>query len=150
MNDAELTKKVQEISLESFGIPFTHQAFFNSRLKTTGGRYRLKDHNIEINPKMIAEYDYSVFEGIVKHELCHYHLHLANCGYQHKDRDFKRLLKRVGASRYAPAAARKYRYVYQCSNCKKLYYRKRKVDMTKYVCSQCRGQLTLKKLNQKN
>ena len=38
--------------------------------------------------------------GIIKHELCHYHLHLEGKGYQHQDQEFKKLLKKVGAPRF--------------------------------------------------
>ena len=37
---------------------------------------------------------------IIKHELCHYHLHLEGKGYKHRDQDFKELLQKVGASRF--------------------------------------------------
>ena len=33
-------------------------------------------------------------EGIIRHELCHYHLHIEGKGYKHRDKDFKDLLKR--------------------------------------------------------
>lgn len=35
-------------------------------------------------------------ERIIKHELCHYHLHLRGMGYKHRDADFKTLLAQVG------------------------------------------------------
>ena len=34
-----LTKYVQEVSLEDFGRPFLHQAIWNPRLRSTGGRF---------------------------------------------------------------------------------------------------------------
>ena len=51
MNDQALQGLVEKISSEDFGRKFKHRAFFNGRLRTTGGRYRLQDHDIEINPK---------------------------------------------------------------------------------------------------
>lgn len=51
MNDQALQRLVEKISSEDFGRKFKHRAFFNGRLRTTGGRYRLQDHDIEINPK---------------------------------------------------------------------------------------------------
>lgn len=56
MNDQALQGLVEKISSEDFGRKFKHRAFFNGRLRTTGGRYRLKDHDIEINPKMLTEH----------------------------------------------------------------------------------------------
>ena len=33
-----------------FQKPFLHQATFNRRLKTTGGRYHLASHHLDFNP----------------------------------------------------------------------------------------------------
>lgn len=89
MNNQELQSLVCDISLKYFKIPFKHNAYFNSRLRTTGGRYLLKSHDIEINPKQYEHYGKEAIIDIVKHELCHYHLHILGKGYKHKDRDFK-------------------------------------------------------------
>ncbi|WP_143522828.1 SprT family protein, partial [Pseudomonas sp. 2822-15] len=73
---------------------------FNPRLRTTGGRYSLLDHHIEINPKHLEYFGEKELTQIIKHELCHYHLHLEGRGYKHKDNDFKYLLKEVGGARH--------------------------------------------------
>ncbi|MHC9536654.1 SprT family protein [Dellaglioa sp. BT-FLS60] len=147
MTDFELTTLVKNISTTFFKQPFKHKALFNRRLRTTGGRYRLNDHNIEINPKMLTEHDEAVLIGVIKHELCHYHLHLSRQGYQHRDRDFKQLLAAVGGSRFAPASPKvvKIKKVihYQCANCGQQYNRQRKINLSRYVCSKCRGKLIL-------
>lgn len=93
MTDEQLQAWIEQISLRSFGVPFRHQARFNSRLRTTGGRYFMKSHHIEINPAQLVTYGEEEVERIIKHELCHYHLHLAGRGYQHRDADFKALLQ---------------------------------------------------------
>lgn len=149
MTDEELQAWVQALSQTAFSMEFSHRAYFNARLRTTGGRYRLADHNIEINPKMLG-YGKEVVAGIIKHELCHYHLHLAGLGYRHKDRDFKRLLAKVGGSRYAPTEPKQRKYHYQCTNCQQDYFRQRLVNTDKYVCSKCHGHLALVGLAQKN
>lgn len=100
MNNEELQNLVSRISLESFQKPFMHRAYFNSRLRSTGGRYLLQSHNIEVNPKAYELYGISEIEGIVRHELCHYHLHLEGKGYQHRDKDFRELLVKVNAPRF--------------------------------------------------
>lgn len=51
MTDEELQAWVEDISLTSFGRPFRHKASFNRRLSSTGGRYMMKSHNIEISQK---------------------------------------------------------------------------------------------------
>lgn len=142
MTNNELQFLVQEISQKDFKVPFKHQATFNSRLRTTGGRYLLETHNIEINSKIVKNYSNSVLIGVIKHELCHYHLHLNHRGYQHRNRDFKILLNQVGGSRYAPATLNsEFKVVYQCVNCRQEYPRRRKINTSYYRCSRCGGKL---------
>lgn len=152
MNDQELQDWIQQISLCSFGLPFLHEAKFNARLRTTGGRYFMKSHNIEINPSQLAAYGREETEKIIKHELCHYHLHLQGKGYLHRDPEFKRLLKQVGGARFcqrlpdAKVSARKplpYRYKLVCKTCGQEYLRKRMLDPARYRCSKCTGRLKL-------
>ena len=42
MTDEELQRLVEQLSLTAFQRPFTHQATFNRRLRTTGGRARMR------------------------------------------------------------------------------------------------------------
>ncbi|UTR08730.1 SprT family protein [Evansella sp. LMS18] len=146
MNDQELQELTETVSQESFGMPFRHKASFNSRLRTTGGRYSLSTHNIDINPKHLEYFGEEELIKIVKHELCHYHLHLAGRGYQHKDRDFKLLLKKVGGSRFCqtiPEMKKKSTkvHIYECTKCSAQFQRKRQFDTNKYVCGRCKGRI---------
>jgi SprT-like protein len=148
MDNQELQKWVERVSLASFGLPFRHWAVFNPRLRTTGGRYFTKSHHIEISPHQLAVHGPEETEAIIKHELCHYHLHLQGRGYQHRDADFKALLVQVGATRHCrplPGAARTLpvRYLLVCRDCGQAYPRKRKTDPRKYACGRCRGRLKL-------
>ncbi|AYM03861.1 SprT family protein [Levilactobacillus yiduensis] len=150
MTNQELQRLVERISLESFGKPFRHHAMFNARLRTTGGRYRLRDHNLEINPKMYTEHDAAVLIGVIKHELCHYHLNLAGQSGQHRTAAFKQLLQQVGGLRFAPAPPnaqpRPRRWqLYVCARCQQKYYRARRIDVTKMVCGRCHGRLQWQK-----
>lgn len=149
MDDSDLQKWVERLSLSAFGLPFRHKAKFNSRLRTTGGRYFLNSHHIEINPHHLAVHGPEETEAIIKHELCHYHLHLQGKGYRHRDADFKALLALVGATRHCrplPGAARRLpvRYLLLCRDCGQTYPRKRKPDPRKYACGICRGRLSLR------
>lgn len=146
MQDYILQQLVEDISLTFFKLPFKHQASFNGRLRTTGGRYLLKTHNIEINPKQLEVFGEDALVGIIKHELCHYHLHLQKKGYQHKDKEFQQLLAEVGGSRYCkliPQSRRENKvvHVFECCNCKLPFERKRNIDTKKYVCGKCRGRI---------
>lgn len=145
MTDQQLQVLVEELSLRYFKRAFIHRAYFNRRLKTTGGRYLLMSHDIEINEKMLTEHDQATLIGTIKHELCHYHLHLTGQGYRHRDQDFKQLLRQVGGLRYAPASSKNYRYTYGCQNCGQKYQRQRRIDVKRFVCSRCHGKLRLLK-----
>ncbi|RXZ00874.1 SprT family protein [Fictibacillus sp. S7] len=149
MDQRELQLLVEKVSNDYFHKPFRHNARFNGRLRTTGGRYLLRSHDIEINPKQMTKFGMQALVGIIKHELCHYHLHIEGRGYQHKDHEFKQLLKKVGGLRYCEVlpgtrTTQAYKYLYICTDCKQQYKRKRKIDTRKYVCGKCRGKLFLK------
>lgn len=146
MTNQELQQWVEEVSLRDFHRPFCHQAVFNQRLKTTGGRYHLTDHHLDFNPQMLS-LGAATFEKIILHELCHYHLHLQGQPHNHRDTAFKELLAKVGGLRYAPslseAAPKKY-FIYQCQACGGLVKRRRQVDVTRFVCGRCRQPLQFK------
>ncbi|HET0630122.1 TPA: SprT family protein [Streptococcus pneumoniae] len=129
----KLTDYVKQVSLEDFGRPFIHHVQWNRRLRSTGGRFFPKDGHLDFNP-------------IVRHELCHYHLYFQGKGYQHKDRDFKELLKAVDGLRFVPSLPNsnsKPIKLYRCQSCQQTYQRKRRIDTRRYRCGLCRGKLLL-------
>jgi SprT-like protein len=144
MTDTELQQLVEEVSMSSFKVPFRHTAKWNGRLRTTGGRYILQTHNLDFNKKVYEKLGEEELVKVIKHELCHYHLHLTGHGYQHRDRDFKILLKQVGGTRFVPQLEKpdlsKY-HVYQCVDCHTKIIRKRRVNTKRFVCGKCRGKL---------
>lgn len=141
MTNQELQILVETVSKQSFHRQFAHQAVWNGRLKTTGGRYKLSTHNLDFNPKIYEKYGKEELIKVIKHELCHYHLHILGMGYQHKDQDFKRLLKKVGGTRYAPQLVEKAYKQYSCQTCGHIYKRARAINTKKYVCGKCKGKL---------
>ncbi|TDQ36713.1 SprT family protein [Aureibacillus halotolerans] len=143
MDNNDLQAYVEDISLEYFSKPFHHKAFFNPRLRTTGGRYALGDHHIEINPKHVEQFGQKELASIVKHELCHYHLHLEGKGYKHRDQEFKRLLAEVGGARHCSALPENkgISHLYECKDCSERFVRKRRIRTDRYVCGRCRGKL---------
>lgn len=148
MRDEDLQQWVEKLSEEYFQRPFLHQAKFNARLRSTGGRYFTTNHNIEISRLQYETHGPDEVERIIKHELCHYHLHLMKRGYRHRDQDFKNLLKSVGGSRFCqalpiPRKTVPYKYRLECVNCKTEYYRKRKMNPRRYACGKCGGKLKL-------
>lgn len=149
MTEEELQALVEKISLQFFGRPFIHRVKINRRMRTTGGRYHLDDHHLEINAHFLSPDHRQDLIGIIKHELCHYHLHLLGLGYRHRDRDFKTLLAKVGGSRYAPDIGlhrkQKINYVYVCQNCGVKYPRVRRLNVRRYRCGRCHGKLRLAK-----
>lgn len=143
-DEKELTKLVHEISMAHFGKPFNDKAIYNNRLRTTGGRYLPGKRTIELNPKYTTEFDDEEVIGIIKHELCHYHLHIEGKGFKHGDKDFKALLKATGSPRHCsplPSMKDRYKHIYKCKNCGHSYKRLRRIDLNKYRCGKCRGKL---------
>lgn len=142
MNEHELQQLTQEISRSSFHREFTHKITYNRRLRSSGGRYLLKTGNIEINPLVEQELGLEALIGVIKHELCHYHLHQTGGGYRHRDADFKRLLHQVGGSSFVERM-KEPNFIYECTACHHRYPRMRKMNTNRYVCGKCRGKLIL-------
>ncbi|MDM5153067.1 SprT family protein [Bacillus sp. DX1.1] len=145
MDEIEVQRLVEEISLKYFGKVFLHKATFNKRLRTTGGRYLLQSHNIELNYRYYEMYGKEELIGIIKHELCHYHLHIMGKGYKHRDIDFRQLLKQVDAPRFCKRISGNEKeskvYVYECTGCSFQYIRRRQINTKRYVCGKCKGRL---------
>ncbi len=148
MTDEQAQKLVEELSFKYFHRPFLHRAYFNSRLKTTGGRYMLQSHDIQLNKTMYEYFGIEELRGIILHELCHYHLHLLGKGYKHRDSDFRELLLKVGAPRFCSLienteeeVKKKTIHYYKCMDCGQLYKRKKRMDTKKYCCSICKGKI---------
>lgn len=135
---------VDQISREWFKKPYVDEVTMNNRLRTTGGRYLPAYRRIELNPKYLRELGEGEFEGIIKHELCHYHLHIEGKGYQHRDPEFKALLKDTKSPRFCKALPSQYKkpnHIYQCEDCLERYNRIKRVNTTKYRCGKCKGKL---------
>lgn len=149
MTDEKLTELVCSVSKEVFRKDFRHKAYFNKRLRTTGGRYMLRTHHIEVNPLVFEKHGMGELIGVIKHELCHYHLHIEGKGYKHRDADFRELLKKTGSPRFCSSLVerkvniRSKNYTYQCTKCALLYNRKIRLNTRKYRCGKCLGDLIL-------
>ncbi|CDQ21490.1 SprT-like protein [Halobacillus karajensis] len=147
LTEDELQDWTDKLSKKYFDKPFMHEVYFNSRLRTTGGRYIPSKKVIEINPKYVVELDGAELEGIIKHELCHYHLHIEGKGFSHRDPEFKALLKKTGSPRHCsplPSQQRERLHHYVCAKCGQSYKRKRRVDTKRYRCGKCKGSLKKK------
>lgn len=150
LNEQELVVIVDRISKEFFNKPFMHEVIYNNRLRTTGGRYIPSLKRIELNPKYLIEMGEDEFIGIIKHELCHYHLHIEGKGYKHGDQEFKDLLKKTNSPRYCqplPSQQKKKKHLYICIKCRHPYYRIRRINVKRYSCGKCGGRL--KHINKK-
>lgn len=143
LDDDILQLLVERISVADFGRKFKHNASWNTRLRTTGGRYHLQSHNLDFNPKVYERYGMEELVNVIKHELCHYHLHILGRGYQHRDVDFKKLLKQTGGSRFVKPlidqSPENYKQ-YECQKCHTLILRKRRINTQRYGC-RCGGKL---------
>ncbi|MBO9131374.1 SprT family protein [Bacillus sp. 165] len=147
MKEGELQELVEKVSWKYFHKPFLHKAVFNKRLRTTGGRYLLNTHNIELNYSYYKEFGADELIQVIKHELCHYHLHIEGKGYQHRDRDFRKLLQQIDAPRFCKAlpntasTVKQVKCIYQCLGCGIKFPRKRRVNTERYACGRCGGKI---------
>lgn len=140
----DLQQWTDQLSRKFFEKPYIDDVRFNARLRTTGGRYIPAKRVIELNPKYLAELGRKEFEGIIKHELCHYHLHIEGKGYSHRDQSFKDLLKKTDSPRFCkqlPSQKNRKKLHYECSECGQDYYRMRRIDTNRYRCGKCKGKL---------
>ncbi|RCW73019.1 SprT-like protein [Saliterribacillus persicus] len=146
MNDKELHQLVDKLSRQFFDKAFEDKVIFNKRLRTTGGRYIPSKRLIELNPKYLVETNHEEFVGIIKHELCHYHLHIEGKGFMHRDRDFRQLLIKTNSPRHCqalPSMKDDFKYLYQCKKCGHQYKRRRRINVSKYRCGKCMKPLAL-------
>ena len=151
--NVELLELARNVSIQNFCRPFLHDCRFNSRLRSIGGRYLLQSHDIEINWRYALQVGWDGLIDTIKHELCHYHLHMTGKGYRHRDKDFQLLLARVNGVRYADRSAlhlRAYRYEYLCQSCGTKYLRRNRMNVKKFVCGKCKGKLHLMKANEQS
>ncbi|MDR0899288.1 MAG: SprT family protein [Lactobacillaceae bacterium] len=141
ISNQELEALVRRLSLSRFEKPFSHTVRFNSRLRTTGGRVvfprigrKVIDSKIymEINPKL----EDADLEGVILHELSHYHLYFIKGLHREDDPDFRTMLKNLEAPLHSPLH-RKQRsfYVYVCTAPEHHQYsRNRRIDVKKMRC----------------
>lgn len=143
LNEDKLYNLVNKISLNTFGEPFHDDIRYNYRLRTTGGRYIPSKRMIEINPKYILEMDEEDYIGIIKHELCHYHLHIKGKGYRHGDKEFKELLIATNSPRHCKPlpSNKKATHTYICTKCNFIYKRVRRVNVNRYRCGKCQNEI---------
>lgn len=144
----ELKKQIDLLSRKHFQKPFLDHACYNGRLRTTGGRYIPQKRTIEVNPKYVHEMPYNEVIGIIKHELCHYHLHIEGKPFGHRDRAFKELLTKTNAPRFCkplPSNVKNQTFhIYACNKCKMTYKRKRRVNVERVRCGRCNDRIVYK------
>ncbi|WP_343781461.1 SprT family protein [Alkalibacillus silvisoli] len=144
MKQEELELLTNKLSQQFFGKPFVDSVQFNNRLRTTGGRYIPAKRTIEINPKYYKELGEEDLMGIIKHELCHYHLHIEGKPYHHRSREFRALLEETGSPRFCgtlPSEEDKKKHQFQCRSCGLTFKRKRKINPARYRCGKCQGKI---------
>ncbi len=147
MEQSQLQQWTEHISITFFGRPFRHQIMFNARLRACGGRYFPKTGNIDVSLQHYEAFGVNELEGIIKHELCHYHLHQQGLPYAHRDQTFKNLLSTVGGTRFCRAIIKpEYRYQVICNGCARVAYRKRRIRPERYRCGKCHGSLRLERI----
>ena len=146
MTDEQLQRWVEYISLRDFGRPFEHRATFNRRLRATGGRYFLKTHHIEISSAHYQAYGKEESEW-KKSSNTNFVITICTgrgggfvTGFRISSIASKNRRKPLLPSAHPHRTpSEPIRYLLRCRQCEAVYYRKRKVDTSRYVCGRCRG-----------
>lgn len=60
-DNESLQTYVEDISLTYFGKPFRHRATFNNRLRTTGGRYHIQTHDLDLILRLLMSFQKKSF-----------------------------------------------------------------------------------------
>lgn len=136
-DDMDLQPLLQRLSLELFDKPFLGRVHFNSRLRTSAGRFLASSQTIEVNPAYVRANGEAGLIDTLKHELIHYHFPRAGHGPS-----FRAEAARVKCNRFCsplPGTAPRLRYI--CRKCGLVYLRRRRVNVERMRCGKCRGKL---------
>jgi SprT-like protein len=133
--EAELTALARQLSLTWWQRPFAGTIHWNSRLRTSAGRYVVSSQIIELNQNYAENFGDQALAETIKHELIHYHFPQAGHGPV-----FRREARRVGCARFCQPLPGPVRWqVYQCRRCGALIRRRRRFDTKRFRCGNCGG-----------
>lgn len=139
MDTQDLYQLANSLSLQFWQKPLTIKVVWNTRLRSSAGRYiysKAGPQRIEVSYQEYIDYGLAEVVNILKHELCHFHLHQQNKAFQDGSVVFKQECQRVGAQLTAKPRAVKYVQIF-CSSCGQLLgYRQR---IRKNLISSCCG-----------
>ena len=104
-----------------------------------------------MNKKYLEQLGMDELMGIIKHELCHYHLHQEGRAISIEIRILKNYFIKVGGTEVLFTSSGNVGkkeeinriITYICIECKEVYKRKKKLDTNRYVCGHCSGKLIL-------
>lgn len=93
--------------------------FYSSMVYKNGKRVR-QPLKIAISKSLLEYYSLENIEGVIKHELCHYHLYKKGGNYCDGDKEFEDELKRIGSHSTCTLSRAGMIYTVKCSCCGKV------------------------------
>ncbi len=142
-DEMDVEPLLQRLSLELFARPFLGRVRFNSRLRTSAGRFLASSQIIEVNPAYVRANGEASLIDTLKHELIHYHYPQGGHGPL-----FRGEAKRIGCNRFcSPLPGRSPALRYACIDCGQEYLRRRRVNVRLMRCGKCRGILEAREGN---
>lgn len=90
--------------------------FYSSMVYKNGQRVR-QPLKIAISKSLLEYYSLENIEGVIKHELCHYHLYKKGGNYCDGDKEFEDELKRIGSHSTRTLSRAGMIYTVKCSCC---------------------------------
>lgn len=137
--ESELLALTTRLSLTWWQRPFTGTVCWNSRLRTSAGRFSHRTQTIELNLRHASHFGHGSLEETIKHELIHYHFPGAGHGPI-----FRQEAARIGCARFCQPIPRPVRvHTYQCQQCGATFQRRRSFNTRKFRCARCQGMLKL-------
>ena len=92
--------------------------FYSSTVYKNGQRVR-QPLKIAISKSLLEYYSLENIEGVIKHELCHYHLYKKGGNFSDGDKEFEDELKRIGSHSTCTLSRAGMMYTVKCSCCGK-------------------------------
>lgn len=139
LHESELLSLTMQLSLAWWQRPFTGTVCWNSRLRTSAGRFSRQTQTIELNPRHSTHFGQAALEETIKHELIHYHFQGAGHGPI-----FRQEATRVGCARFCQPIPHPVRmHTYQCQGCGATFQRKRRFNTCRFRCARCQGIIRL-------
>jgi SprT-like protein len=147
-DSSKLQELANKLSLHFWGTALTIPIRWNGRLSKSMGRFLYRTRGkvrepvqIEISKYAAQWIDRQIFLAVILHEMCHYHMFIQNRPFADHHPEFEQELQRVGAISTNTVKLPEKVFKLSCSACGKFLGSRKRMNITKYYSSCCRGKI---------